>query len=66
MQASRKYTQAKTFVPAEYETEFSELLDNMGIWYTTENDADGVEFTYGINIGSREDKKIRRYLDSIF
>lgn len=62
---ANKYTQAKVIVPEYLASEFSDLLDSIGTWYTTESVKDGVEFIYGIYIGSRDAKKIEKYLDSI-
>lgn len=61
---SNKYTQAKVVVPEHLVSEFSDLLDRIGTWYTTEPVKNGVEFIYGIYIGSRDAKKIEKYLDS--
>lgn len=61
---ANKYTQVKVIIPEYLESEFSDLLDRIGTWYTTEQVENGVEFIYGIYIGSRDAKKIEKYLDS--
>lgn len=64
VKASR-YSQAKAIVPKESKQRFCDLLDSLGIWYTTEVIPEGIEFTYGVSIGSKESKKVDKFLDSV-
>lgn len=64
VKASR-YSQAKAIVPKESKQRFCDLLDSLGIWYTTKVIQEGIEFTYGVSIGSKEFKKIDKFLDSV-
>lgn len=61
----RKYTQAKATVPEESADDFKRFLDSIGIDYTTEDVPNGVEFMYGIYVGSKESNRIDKYLDKI-
>lgn len=61
----RKYTQAKATVPEESAGDFKKFLDSIGVDYTTEDVPNGVEFMYGIYVGSKESNRIDKYLDKI-